>query len=137
MLWQFWQGGLNGIKNTVDKRNGLLYGIPFGNLQGFIDGDLRWSLVTKPQFKNSYSENIPVHQGHSLHPPIMGMLGEKGVDFVNMKTDSLYQLAPIRERSYADIKNLAKHIQVCRYRVRRARTLLKIVTEQELQGHFP
>jgi transcriptional regulator with AAA-type ATPase domain len=67
----------------------------------------------------------------------MGMLGQKNVNFVDMKTDPLYQLPSIRERSLADIKDLAEHIQVCRYRVRRARTFLKIVTEQELQSHFP
>jgi hypothetical protein len=65
------------------------------------------------------------------------MCGQERVDFVKMLTDPQDQFPSVGERFLADIKDLAKHVQVSGHILRSAGALLKIVTEEKLQGQFP
>ena len=89
------------------------------------------------------TDNPAIPGGSTWHDPkedneavLTNAFGQERIDLGHVLGDAENQLAPVRQRLFADIEGVAEQFQFCLDGRGQAGVLLEIVAEKELQGQF-
>src|SRR5579883_70984 len=91
-----------GIQNAIQKVDGFGSGVTACNLQRFINHNGRGSAGETDHFRNCHAQNIAVHAGHAIQPPVGGVLLDEAVHFCFT-----------RNSNPEDVFSKPAHVRIC------------------------
>ena len=125
------QRGSHGVEDAIHKFHGAFTGESPGYFEGLIHDDSGRRFRKVNQLIESQPQNVSIHGGHTLDPPILGVPGYQSVERRRFRDGSLKQ----RSRKFFNLRSeAAAPEESLQDMFRRMPALLPL--KQHLQGEF-